>query len=291
MTSLAGAVAALREGRAFADLSEWRKISVRGADAASWLNDLVTAELSGLVPWRSRPSLLLGPTGRIRAAFTVVATDDGFLLIQDPRQAAALEELLAPYVLSSDVRIEDVTGRTSLVAMPGRDVPAGPGGPAWAPSCLGPGVDLAGPDRHDLIRGAAGAIEAGPEALEAWRIQDGVARFGVDLGTDSLPHEAEFGAAIAYHKGCFMGQEAVAKVRNLGHPPFVVLAAAAPEAVAAGEPILAARDEVGTVTSAAPEADGGSAVIVRVRWAAREGPLGTAGGSPLEIEGPAAGTR
>jgi folate-binding protein YgfZ len=286
----AEAVAALRDGRAFADLSAWPKALVRGSDAATWLGDLVTAELAGMAPGRSRPSLLLGPTGRIRAAFTVAATPHGHLVVQGPGQPLPVGDLLAPYVLSSDVRIEDVTSSVALVAFPGGRPADGYGEFAFEPSCLGPGTDVGGPDREELRRAAAGAVEAGPDALEAWRIQEGVARFGVDLGPDSLPHEADFGTTIAYDKGCFLGQESVARVRNLGHPPFVILAVRATGPVTAGEAVRAGPDDAGVVTSSAPGRDGGTAAIVRVRWAARREALRTDGGTALETVGPASGT-
>ena len=61
----------LAEGQAFADLSFWRKAAISGGDAGGWLQDLISADISDLVPGRARRSLLLSPTGRIRAEFTV----------------------------------------------------------------------------------------------------------------------------------------------------------------------------------------------------------------------------
>jgi folate-binding Fe-S cluster repair protein YgfZ len=92
---------------------------------------------------------------------------------------------------------------------------------------------------------------------------------------------------IGFRKGCFLGQEAVAKVRNLGHPPHVVLAATAPGEVGAGDVVLADGTESGLVTSATPIPDGRMAVIVRVRWAARGSDLRTPAGAPILARGPA----
>jgi folate-binding protein YgfZ len=292
---LADQLDALRSGLAFADLSGWRKVLVSGPEARTWLNDLLSADLSDLPEGATRRSLLLSPTGRIRADVTVAAAGRGPVLFQDPIQPAAVDKLLGPYVLSSDVDLVDVTGALALLAVPGPGAPpATPDVPAEVlrPSCLGQGCDfLVAADRGPEIRGALGGlIEAGPDALEAWRIERGVARFAVDLGEDSLPHEAGLDHAVAYQKGCFLGQEAVARVRNLGHPPFVVLAAGSDGPVAAGESITADGRAVGSVTSAT-EVDGGrAAAIIRVRWAARAATLLTEAGGALRPVGPASGS-
>ena len=286
---------ALRSGRAYADLSGWRKVLVSGPDARTWLNELLSAELSDLAVGATRRSLLLSPTGRIRADVTVAATARGLLLLQDPIQPAPIDGLLGPYVLSSDVGLVDVSEDLALLAFPGRtDSPAPADVPAETlrPSCLGPGADLlVDDDRFPETRtNLNDLIEAGPEALEGWRIERGVARFGVDLGEDSLPQEAGLDHAVAYQKGCFLGQEAMARVRNLGHPPFVVLAGGADGPVTAGEGVTADGQTVGTVTSATPVDQGRTATIVRVRWAARAATLRTEADGTLRPVGPASGS-
>src|SRR5262245_43989033 len=95
---------ALERGSAIAPLPGWRTISVEGGDAWRWLQDLVTAGLADLDHGQSRRSLLLTPTGRIRADFHVARLDQGFLLLQDPEQTP-IDALLEPYVLSSDVAL------------------------------------------------------------------------------------------------------------------------------------------------------------------------------------------
>jgi tRNA-modifying protein YgfZ len=288
-----GGLEALREGRAAVDVSSWRKLQVRGADARDWLNDLITADIADLEPGRARRSLLLTPTGRIRADFTVSPFEDGFLLIQDSEQPEPLLTLLDPYVLSSDVTLEDRTRVLALLAIPsGREPPVAASG-TWQPSCTGLGSDVfAEAARLEELRSALPGLEVvGLEALEAWRIERGEPRFGVDLLADSLPHEAGLEDLIAFRKGCFLGQEAVAKVRNLGHPPFVVLAGTADGEVGPGDVVHADGAEAGLVTSATPITDGRMAVILRIRWSTREAALRTAAGAGIQARGPAsAGT-
>lgn len=288
---LAEQVRALEGGHALVDLTWWRKVLVSGGDAPGWLNDLLAADLSGMGSGEARRSLLLSPTGRLRADVTALRLEGGHLLVQDPAQPDPVDALLAPYVLSSDVTLADRTAELALLALPhgnGRSHADFPEGwTAIRPSCLGPGLGLVGPvSGRDQVRRAlqvddAGLVEAFEPAVEAWRIARGAPRFPVDLTPESLPHETDVGEAIAYAKGCYLGQEAVARVGNLGHPPFVLLPMRSRAPVASGDPVLAGGEDAGTVTSATPLEGGGSALIARVRWGARQAPLRTHTGSEL----------
>jgi tRNA-modifying protein YgfZ len=273
---------ALHEGRALADLSTWWKFRVRGSDARTWLNDLLTSNIATLSHGASAPALLLSPTGRIRATVTVAALADGLLMVQDPSQPSPIDQLLAPYVLSSDVDLVDVSGTLMLLAFPGRNAPAIAGGETYSPSCLGEGTDLVvARSEEEAVRDELTAfVQVSADALDAWRIARGVARFPTDLTPESLPHEADLDSAIDYAKGCYLGQEAVAKVRNLGRPPWLVVSMQAEGRVGRGDVVVANGEEVGRVTSVA-EAAGGTAVIARIRWAARDLPLSTASGTRL----------
>lgn len=254
-------VAALDQARAHADLDGWSTTEVRGPDAAVWLNDLVTAEVERLEAPGLRRSLLLSPTGRIRADFLVLrpSPEPAFFLLQPPGQPSTLLDLLAPYVLSSDVEV----------------VPADVSGWFVAPEATGGWRLLE--DRGELAARA--------DALDAWRIRHGLARFPVDVDVDSLPAEAGLDREplIDRTKGCYLGQESVARVRNLGHPPRVVLAARAAPVPERGTAVMADGNAVGTVTSADPD-DG--AALIRIRWDARRSALATVDGTVLEVRGP-----
>jgi folate-binding protein YgfZ len=274
-------------GNAFAELVGWRTVAVRGADARRWLHDLVTADVQGLADGHTRRSLLLTPTGRIRADFHVAWVGGSFLLLQPPGQPQAVDEVLAPYVLSSHVELDDLSDRSLIVAvlggLPGED---GNGALVVGPSVLGSGHDVilspgepARRLRERLRR--RGLVEMTEQDLESWRIRRGDVRMGADFGPDALPAEAGLEDAIDFTKGCFLGQESVAKVRNLGHPPWVLQHVRSRTPVAPGAPVLAGGVTIGEVTSAA-EADGWTDAIVRVRWDSALGPLWTATG-PLSL--------
>jgi folate-binding protein YgfZ len=251
---------ALDQDRAALGTAGWTATRVRGGDALAWLNDLVTADLEPLEPGQVVRSLLLSPTGRIRADLLVAREPESLLALQTPDQPRSLAELLGPYVLSSDVVLETKPTDAVLVG----------GATGWR---------LAG-------EAPPGHITVAPDAFEAWRIRRGAARFPVDLDEESLPAEAglDLEPVIDRGKGCYLGQESVAKVRNLGHPTRVVVPATLDGAASAGDRIRSGTDEVGVLTSL----DGANA-IVRIRWAARNQALETDRGTPLKAPYPPSG--
>ncbi|HET7929110.1 MAG TPA: hypothetical protein VFM40_06105, partial [Actinomycetota bacterium] len=182
-------------------------------------------------------------------------------------QPETVADLLAPYVLSSDVDL----------------APADPGGLLVRPR---PGLEW----KAAWEAGDDGSVAAGPEALEAWRIRHGFARFPVDLDADSLPAEAglDVEPVIDRSKGCYLGQESVARVRNLGHPPRLVVGVGAEVPLRPGMPVRSRGDRVGTVTSVEPRA--GSSAMVRIRWDARDSELTAEGGIALERREPSIGS-
>jgi tRNA-modifying protein YgfZ len=278
-------LAALDEQRAFADLSAWRKVRVRGADAAAWLHDLITADVASLPPGRSRRSLMLTPTGRIRADFTVARDETSLLLLQSPDQPEHVGLLLQPYILSSDVLLEDATTSHLLFAV--LDDAGGRVGLAGLePSVLGPGIDVitAGgrPARRieDMLVKKQ-LTEIGDPTLEVRRTRMGSPRMGVDYEVGALPSEVGLLTAIDMEKGCFLGQESVAKVENLGHPATVLRHVWTPEPVDAGTTVADEGGDVGVITSAAPGLIGGTVVIVRVPWTSRDAAIMAGPGIPL----------
>ncbi|MGZ8651673.1 MAG: CAF17-like 4Fe-4S cluster assembly/insertion protein YgfZ [Actinomycetota bacterium] len=261
-------VEALDEGRGSVDLSEERMLVVRGADARGWLGDLVTADIATLGRGWSRRSLLLTPTGRIRADLWIAQIeDDAFVVLQARDQPEPVGELLRPYVLSSAVRLEDATDGLSVLVFPARqEIVAVRRG------------DLGALERTMAERGTVLVDE---RSYEVWRVGRGDPRMGIDFEAGALPAEAGLERLIDVTKGCFLGQESVAKVRNLGHPPTVLRHVRSETVVGPGSPVHAAGEVVGQVTSAAPGRRGGSVLIARVEWRAANAVLHDADASPL----------
>jgi folate-binding protein YgfZ len=283
-TALADDVAALLEGRRFVDVSDRRIVRITGADAVAWLHDLLTADVAGLRVGGSRRSLLLSPTGRVRADLQVLRRADDLVLVQERTQPDPIDELLAPYILSSQVSLEATTVDLTLLAVPDATTLPEEVHP-FRPSCLGPGADLVAPASAvaSLTKALsdAGCTQASAEAAEAWRIRRGIARMGADFDQRSLPAEAGLDQLIDTTKGCFLGQEAVARVRNLGHPPRVLRQVRGIGAAEPGAVILVDGVEVGSVTSATQTADEGWIGLARVGWSAATAHLTDKGGHPL----------
>jgi folate-binding protein YgfZ len=273
----------LGEGRGFADLSDWRKVGVSGSAARTWLNDLISADISVLAAGRSLRSLLLSPTGRIRAEFTVSLPHGDLLLLQDPLQRSILD-LLDPYTLSSDVVLADRSAELAMFALPNHSGSlVNVSAVSSTPSCLGPGVDLIAPaEEHDRVLAslAASFSQATETDADAWRVIAGVPRLGVDVAEEDLPQEAGLEGAVAFDKGCYLGQEAVAKVRNLGHPRRLLLRFESEPGITPGEVVLAEGREAGAITSVA-EAGDRTVALARVRWELRAGPFRSASGVEL----------
>jgi tRNA-modifying protein YgfZ len=279
-------LAALVEERAFLDRSSWRKVRVTGGDAITWLGDLLTADIAGLEPGRGCRSLLLTPTGRIRADVQVARREEDLFLLQAPEQPEHIGLALSAYVLSADVSLEDRTNDLALFTVPGRAASLVGIHGATEPSSVGPGIDVlvdAGKPAWRFVEAciAAGLGEAGGDAEEVWRVRRGIARMGRDFDERSLPAEAGLEAAIDSEKGCFLGQEAIARVRNLGHPPRLLRHLHGPGRIAVGDAVFAGPNAVGEVTSSAPDGEG-STVIARVRWVAATEPLTVSGSRSLD---------
>jgi folate-binding protein YgfZ len=271
-----------------ADLSRWWKFEVSGSDARSWLNDIVTNSVDDLSAHETRRTLLLDRTGHIQADLHVFAMpDESLLLVQDPVQPRPIGELLAPYVLSSDVQISERTSELGLLCHPhaGHVLIV----EAWHPGILDSGFDQVIPAAEvDARRPRSPTfLSASEQDVEVWRILSGRPRFGVDMSEDALPAEAGLESLIDTTKGCFLGQESVARVRNLGHPPRLVRPFRAAGRVYPMALILAGGEEVGRITSAVPLDDGeGTACIGNIRWDARDAHLMTTGDFPLAVREP-----
>ncbi len=193
-----------------------------------------------------------------------------------PDQPDHIGHALAPFVLSSDVRLADRTDELGLVSI------GGEGQLGSTPSILGRGRDLLFEKDVDLVTVTDQVVVVSAGAAEVVRIRDGRARMGRDFFRTSIPAEAGLEATIDTSKGCFLGQESVARVRNLGHPPRVLVHLASPGIVARGTDVVdPAGEAIGTVTSAAVGEMDATVLLASVRWSARDEPLLDEAGAPL----------
>src|SRR5579884_1687061 len=258
--------AALREQAALLDLGFRTLVRAVGADRVAFLQGMLTADVAALAPGQGCPALLLTIQGRVTADVRVAALADALLLDVDVRVRdaflAALETPAEPVTL---LGLEGPAAARLL----GPDAAALP---AWAHATIslagvavralrasevrGPGFVLHVPAAAAVevwsALAAAGARPCGMEALEGRRIEVGVPRVGLDMDASTLALEVPVEEAISQTKGCYLGQEVVARGTARGHVNRrlmgLVFAGAAP---APGAALLHDGKTVGRVTSVA----------------------------------------
>ncbi len=202
---------ALAAGNGWADLSHRAVVSVSGGDRIKWLNDMMTQELATLPTGQWSQTLLLDAQGHIEQQLFLV--DDGLTLWLHT-EAVKVEELVTylnkmKFMLDVDVR--DQSAHFAVLRAPG------PADSLGGPYALLPREEL--PERVAAYK-SAGHLQVGSWALEAERIAAGRARILLETDHKSIPNELGFlHTAVHMNKGCYRGQETVAKVYNLGRPP------------------------------------------------------------------------
>jgi folate-binding protein YgfZ len=201
---------ALETGDAWADLSHHEIIAISGEDRLTWLHALTTQYLENLDPELWREALILDPQGHIEYQFYLV--DDGAItwLTIDPGRAGKLIEYLQKMQFMLRVNIRDVSNEYALLRAPG--VTDDLGGPyvITARSELSPTKE-----KFSSI-----ALQVGTWALDAQRVAAGRTRIGFETDYKSIPNELGLlNTAVHMNKGCYRGQETVAKIANLGNPP------------------------------------------------------------------------
>ncbi len=238
---------ALVAGEAAVDLSHRPVVRVAGPDRLTWLHSLTSQHLEHLAPGVPTEALLLSPHGHVEHALYLV--DDGAAVWAqvEPGTAGPLVEFLNRMRFWAKVEVEDLSPAYAVVLRP----TGVPGAPART---VAHGVESFVP-RGDLDEVLAGPV-AGVWALEALRIADGQPRLGLETDHRTIPHELGWlESAVHLDKGCYRGQETVARVHNLGRPPrrlvLLHLDGSDSELPGHGEPVLLGDRQVGTVTSSA----------------------------------------
>lgn len=213
----------LETGHGLVDLSHRGVLSVFGPDRLTWLHSLTTQDLQALAPGVGVTAYLLSAHGHIEHALYGVDDGETFWVHTEPGRAADLVGFLDRMRFLLRVEVADRTADLAVV-WHAADEPVGPGVFRRGQDSLGGGELLV--PRPDLPRYLADRDLAGTWAHEARRIAGGVPRIGVDTDDRTIPNEigvptggGGLGAAVHLDKGCYRGQETVARVHNLGRPP------------------------------------------------------------------------
>jgi folate-binding protein YgfZ len=267
------------------DRSERGKLLLRGAEAAEYLQGQLTNDIEGLEPGEGCYAALLDRKGHMQSDMRVLNCSgaplpgisgerrtgtEGEGAIWVDTEVSALEVTrrhLEMYKIGRDVEIEDVSAERGLLSLIGprsAEIAAAPPLPEYACESLSVGgfeclavgtalgIDLIAPaaDAERLRAGLteAGAVEVGPEAAEILRIEAGTPRFGAEMDSSTMPAEAGIvEAAVDFEKGCYIGQETVARLHYRGKPNRRLRGLRLSAPVATGTPLILGDKEVGRV--------------------------------------------
>jgi hypothetical protein len=264
---------ALEQLDGFVDLSHRDVVRIEGPDRLTWLHSLTTQHLTDLGPGTGTQALILSPQGHVEHAFR--GTDDGtaFTLHTEPGAAAPLVEFLERMKFMTRVEITDVTAELAV---------------AWRPSRVEDPYELVPRDRLTAYAEAAGPA-AGSWAFEALRIARGEPRFGLDTDHRTIPNEVGWiGSAVHLDKGCYRGQETVARVHTLGRPPrrltLLHLDGTENRLPAAGADVLLRDKSIGFVGSSARHHELGPIALALVKRSVDLAAELTADGMPATQE-------
>ena len=274
--------AAVREGGAgLIDLSSRGRILVSGTEAVPFLNGLITNDVKALEVGAWMPAAFPNVQGRLLAAIRVMNRGADYLIDTEAITHAKVMELLGRFTLAGDFLVTDVTKQTALISIQGG------GAGAASRATIGEAattverqriVHTQLPDAGDVtvVRAthtaedgfdlftsadnagslwdalvAAGARPVGVEALEVLRIEAGLPRYGVDMDETTIVSETTLDDAVSFTKGCYLGQEIIARIKHRGHvaKKLTGLVFDGEVKLEVGAKIRAADKEIGRITS------------------------------------------
>ena len=201
---------ALAEGKAWADLSHLAILEVSGDDRAKWLHDLTTQHLSDLEVGTWSSALILDHNGHLEYQFNLVDDGTATFLVLDSQFAPTLLQYLLKMRFMLKVDARDASADFAVLRAPGAATEIG------GPFALVPRAELGA--MKELF--GQSAKEVGTWALDAERVAAGRPRIGFDTDHKAIPNELGLlNKSVHMSKGCYRGQETVAKIFNLGAPP------------------------------------------------------------------------
>jgi tRNA-modifying protein YgfZ len=258
-------------GITYADRSERGKLRFTGPQAAWFLHQVLTQAFEDMEPGEARDAAMITAHGRMIGYLEALALDDAIVCHLEPELRATFPDALSRYVFATQVEIDDVTERFGLVLVVGerwRDAgrAAAPDAPLHETSSLGVSAGYLWVERERVpeVLGAledAGAKATDEDDLEALRIAQGVPRWGREMDAKTIPQEAGIeGRVVHFDKGCYLGQEAMAKIAFRGKVNRRLARLRADAVLEPGVTVELDGTPVGTVTSAS---DGRALAIVR----------------------------
>jgi tRNA-modifying protein YgfZ len=300
---------ALASGAGVVDRSNRDVLQVSGEDRLSWLHTICSQHLADLGDGDATEALVLSPHGHVEQHWQLVELNGAVWLDTEPGAAPAVLDYLQKMRFLKRVDLADVSADRAVLSLVGPDTAAvltAAGLPVPAPGRAQPlagggfirRMSWPGPDAADLVvpRDAreeyldrlaeAGATRAGIWAYEALRVEARKPRLGFETDHRTIPHEIGFiGTAVHLDKGCYRGQETVARVHNLGKPPrrlvLIHLAGDSEELPAPGTPVEHAGRAIGFLGTAVHHYELGAIALAVIKRSIPDD-------APLTVDGSAA---
>jgi folate-binding protein YgfZ len=256
----------LREECGLLDRSERGKLLLTGSEAAEYLQGQLTNDIEALAPGEGCYAALLDRKGHMQADMRVLRVDtDEIWVDTEAETLAAARRHLEMYKIGREVELEDATEKRAILSLIGprsADLAGAPPLPEHAceqvavagAECLAVGTALGidliaeanNAERLHAALAEAGAVEVDPEAVEVLRIEAGTPRFGAEMDSGTMPAEAGIvEAAVNFEKGCYIGQETVARLHYRGKPNRHLRGLRLSAPAAPGAAVLLGDKEVG----------------------------------------------
>lgn len=265
------------------DRSARGRLRLGGAEAAEFLQGQVTNDVEGLEPGQGCYAALLNHKGKMRLDMRILRGPDWIWIDTEPGADGVLLRTIETYSLGRQVTWETADeGIVSLIDEPELDATPPEDEHSWVRGERGiyvrtyAGIDVIG---HDLP-----AATASEEEAERVRIECGIPRYGLDMDGDTIPQEAGINErAVSFTKGCYVGQETVARLHYKGKPNRHLRGLRLAEPVGRGAPIRAGDRELGHVGSATVSPTFGPIALAIVRREASPGDTVEVGGTTAEV--------
>ena len=212
---------ALRTGPAMVGLANWSSVRVTGPDRLTFLHNFCTNDVKRLVPGASCEAFFTNVKGKIVGHGMISCRSDELVIVGAPGQAARIIEHLERYIIREDVQLADDTAARNYVLISNCATDR-QGAISWDLVGNGAGTILEGTSEEadalqsDLAK--QGCVTIREQVFEAARIESGFPLFGIDFSEENLPQEVgRDHEAISFTKGCYLGQETVARIDAMGH--------------------------------------------------------------------------
>lgn len=269
------------DGLVVAERSERGKIRVSGEQRLWFLHQVLTQAFEDMAPGDARDAAMITAHGRMMSYLECVATEDAVLCHFEPELRDELVGALRRYLLATRAAVDDVSDELGLVLVGGDGwraaaEAAAPGAPLHPTRALGTAAGYVWTERAGDVAGelrARGARPVSEDELEAVRVANGVPRWGRDMGAKTIPQEAGVDAvAVHFDKGCYLGQEAMAKIHLRGKVNRRLRRLEASAPLDPGAEVVVDGAAAGTVTSAH-----GTSALAMLRYTVEPGAVVRAG--------------